>query len=1340
MERNIEHKRKDKRKENAPVERAVWFTQLINRMNLKLRAKLILIFLVVKVIPIILLTVIAWYQINALGEILREIAVTDSANALNDIARENIERLTTDTARAVADFLYQRDQDVLLLANLPRTYDAFMAFSENRNSLLMRPGEWTLSDDGTRWVEAAPFQYTGEGNGSTNRENNDERHGSSFNSRMPEFFDYYHQWAPLYDEVTFIDVNGMEVFKYVSDGSTKVNYPLGEEPADISDRMNTYVHAETYWEQLQNLELGEIYVSDVIGAYVGTNYIGMYTPGVLSQVPETHPNHQRLHETAGLPRDEFIEAAREQAYAGMENPVGRRFEGIVRWATPVKGEDGGIAGYVTMALNHDHIMEFVDYITPMLERYTPLPDAFVGNYAFIWDYQCRSICHPRHHSIVGYNPVTGEPQVPWLEGTAAYERDYENGGFIKHHDSHGNLVKVPIPGDDGGLQPAADTPFHLWYISGGAEWLAANPAWNDLSEADAGTSWGEFYAAHADNRSVLPQFGERPLTDADGNHARNADGSFILDYQSRDKTPAVALTGAGFVGLDGRYLNNAPQCTGWMDLTENGGSGSFYILWSGIYKPTTAGSINYYTGQYAPENQNGSRRGFAFVTIGAGFDDFTAPADETGQRLTVMINTNSRGNTARLMTTSLGLIILVVLVAILLASYLTNNIQQLVTGISRFRAGERQFRIRSNVMDEFGVLADSFDEMADSIEDSVNSPLTITDLAHRIVYMNDHALRLLGKTLDEAIGTQYKDTSLYPSGSEFDPIAALDEGKEPEVYYDEESEQYYKGSASLLLDHNGKKAGYIIVSNNVTEIQDARRRAEQASVAKSLFLSNMSHEIRTPLNAIIGMTSIGETATELEKKDYALGKIQDASLHLLGVINDILDVSKIEANKYTLSVTDFVFDKMLQRVVDVINFRVDEKRQKLSVLLDPAIPHTVIGDDQRLAQVITNLLSNAVKFTPAEGAIHLEASLKAGDKDVCEILVKVTDTGIGISEEQQSRLFSMFEQAEVSTSRKYGGTGLGLVICRSIVEMMGGTIWVESTLGEGSAFYFTVNLGRGAGDEPKRLLAPGLNVEDVRLLVVDDDPDTHTFFTDTTGLIGFMCDMTESGRDALSMIENNPAYNILFVAENAPDMTGIELAAQVLEKSPDTVVVMIVSTSDWGALQDSAREAGVTKYLPKPLFVSAVADCINECLSAPDQVYNMRVDEKKDFGGHCILLAEDVEINREIVIALLEPTNIRIDCAVNGVEAVDMFTAAPDKYDMIFMDIQMPEMDGYTATRLIRGSGAARAGEIPIVAMTANAFREDVDKCLEAGMNNHIGKPLAFEKVIETLDKYLMGR
>ncbi|MCL2707903.1 MAG: ATP-binding protein, partial [Defluviitaleaceae bacterium] len=997
--------------------------RVLNKINLKLRPKLVLIFLIAKVIPIVLITAMALSQIISLGRILRDIAVEDSAAALNDGAREEIERMTTEIAGALSTFLYQRDQSILLLASLEPSDETCRIFSENSNGFLTSRGEWVLAPDGMSWVELDPYSYGGAPVVSSNSENEDARHGSGFRSRPPEFFTERREFVPLYDEVAFIGTDGAELYKYANPKTTKVNYPPNPAKVDVSVKSNTYVRAETYFEELKKLKPGEIYVSEVIGAYVGTNYIGMYAPGVFkNSVPATHPNYETLIKTAELPPELFLEAAKNQAYAGKENPVGRRFEGIVRWAAPVVGADGEIVCYATFALNHDHIMEFVDYVTPMAERYSPLPDAHEGNYAFIWDYACRSIAHPRHHSIVGYNPITGEPQVPWLEGTAEYERDYLEGGFVKEADAAGNpSVKVPVVDAYGNALPARDTPFYYWHSDGGDKWLEANPSWDDLSDLGHGKSWGQFFAENSENRYILPQFGERILTDQNGKRSVDGFGNYIYDYQSRDKTPAAALTKAGFVGLDGRFLNNAPQCAGWMDLTENGGSGSFYILWSGLYKPTTAGSVNYYTGRYAPENQNGSRRGFAFVTIGAGIEDFTAPARETERKLTDTINERLLGATFQLSTTAVGLFVMVVLVALLLSSYLTDNIKFLLDGISRFRSGERQFRLRSGIKDEFGTLADSFDEMAESIVGSVSGLLVIIGTDERIIYANENALKKAGKTLEETAGKPYYDYSFYARGTRHDPIAALREGWEPEVLFREEHGDYLLGKASYLHDGDSNVIGYVITTAEVTEIEEARQKAEQASQAKSVFLANMSHEIRTPMNAILGMSSIGANAPDIEQKDYAIHKIQDASRHLLNVINDVLDMSKIEARKFELSETEFVFDGMLRRVVDMVHFRLDEKRQKLSVNIDPDIPRTLKGDDQRLSQVITNLLTNAMKFTPEGGAIGLEARLESERDGICALLVRIIDNGIGMSAEQQKKLFGAFEQAEASTTRKYGG-------------------------------------------------------------------------------------------------------------------------------------------------------------------------------------------------------------------------------------------------------------------------------------------------------------------------------
>jgi len=386
------------------------------------------------------------------------------------------------------------------------------------------------------------------------------------------------------------------------------------------------------------------------------------------------------------------------------------------------------------------------------------------------------------------------------------------------------------------------------------------------------------------------------------------------------------------------------------------------------------------------------------------------------------------------------------------------------------------------------------------------------------------------------------------------------------------------------------------------ELSVLKVQADQASAAKGMFLSRMSHEMRTPLNAIIGMTAIGETAPTIEKKDYALNKINVVSSHLLGVINDVLDISKIEAGKFDLNNAAFDFNLLIQRVVDIANVQASEKSHVFSVHYDDSIPNILIGDEQRLAQIITNFLSNAMKFTTSYGSITLEVKLLEDVDGLCKLQVKVSDTGIGISPEKMSRLFESFEQAH--SARKYGGTGLGLAICRNLVELMGGKVWVESEFGTGSDFYFTVQLQR----------------------------------SDSTSLS---------------------------------------------------------STQDETFEYDS------------------------------------------DLEGYSILFAEDNDINREIFLEQLVHTRLTIDCAHNGAEAVNMFNNSPERYSMILMDVQMPEMDGLEATRAIRALDIPNAATIPIIAVTADVFREDMEQCFEAGMNEHIAKPVDINKVLEIIHKYI---
>jgi len=518
------------------------------------------------------------------------------------------------------------------------------------------------------------------------------------------------------------------------------------------------------------------------------------------------------------------------------------------------------------------------------------------------------------------------------------------------------------------------------------------------------------------------------------------------------------------------------------------------------------------------------------------------------------------------------------------------------------------------------------------------------------------------------------------------------------------------------------------------QLKTAVEAAEAASVAKGEFLANMSHEIRTPMNAIIGMTAIGLSAADDGRKNACFQKVDDAAKHLLGIINDILDMSKIEAGKFELSMIEFSFEKMLHRVVNVNKYRIDEKKIKFSIHIDHLIPRYLTGDDQRLAQVVTNLLSNAVKFTPEHGSIHIHTQFLREENGVCTIQVSVADTGIGISPEQQSRLFQSFQQAESSTTRKFGGTGLGLAISKNIVKMMGGEIQVESELGKGTVFTFTFPAKRA----PERMDTHP-DWSGIHILMVDDDADSLAEFEEIMQGLSVTCDTAASSLEALKLTHEKGDYDICFIDWSMQDIHITELTGTLKSRktSADTVFVVMLSAGEREMIGDEAKSTGFDKFISKPLFPSDIADIINEYLGDEEKREEKGRQDIATFEGKCILLAEDVEINREIVTALLEPALLQIDCAANGREALDMFSSSPEKYDLIFMDMQMPEMDGLEATHRIRALDIPKAKTIPIVAMTANAFREDVENSLEAGMNAHISKPINLNEVLDKLNAYL---
>ncbi|MEF2230286.1 MAG: ATP-binding protein [Pseudodesulfovibrio sp.] len=1095
--------------------------------SIGIRCKLIVIFIFIKVLPLIVLAWVAWSGLDQLGRTVRgkvaalsgetreviaevgDLAVTNSIRALDLHSREAIERQTTDTAREVAAFLYSRDDDIRLAAALDPSAESYERFVRAQFRKVLKHKPWVLNEAGDAWVpadgtpgESAPVEARNPDN------------AKDFHYRPPDERGFLAD-RPVYLEMTFVDPDGNERIKVATSEA------LSPEKRNVADPANTYCRAETYFADLKKLKPGEIYVSEVIGPYLKSPVIGPYTQA-------------RAEEKGIAFRPE------EAGYAGKENPVGRRFKGLIRWAAPVV-RDGRTVGYVTLALDHIHVMEFTDHLVPTDERRSPIADAGSGNYAFMWDYKDRNISHPRDYFITGYDPETGQPAVPWME-EALYEDFAASGKSV-------------------------------------AEW-----------EADAP----------------------------------------VMQDQSLRKRPSARLTSEGMLGLDCRYLNFAPQCEGWRNLTMHGGSGSFVIYWSGLWKLTTAAAIPYFTGRYGS-----TPRGFGFVTIGANVHEFHKAARETGMKITAMASRfqknlaaqnevtqrtlrQSLGHTIReIAWSTLVMIALVILVAIWMAGTLTRKITGMIGGIRRFQAGDMEHRLAVESGDEIGQLSRTFNGMAGSIRalvedlrrteenyrgffENASEGIFRSTIDGRLVEANPAFARLFGYESPEVMLAEVSDIAgqLFADPKRREDLlhALRENGSARDFEYDIRRTDGTVRSVLSSCNMVRGKDGEVYLEGMETDITE-RRLKEQAEIekeaalaasrAKSVFLANMSHEIRTPMNALLGMAEmLSETRLDEEQRRY-VELFRTAGDSLLRLLNEILDFSRIEAGQMTMDKAPLDLRELASNVADIMSVQAENRGLTLVAGVDGDVPETVLGDRLRLKQVLLNLVGNAVKFTE-RGSVRVGLRVVEATPESAVVEFSVADTGVGIDKEKLAEIFESFTQADSSTTREYGGSGLGLTIARELVELMGGSIRVESTPGRGATFSFTIPF-EISGERAEPVAEPALPAEGAprRVLLVEDSESNRLLVQHYLKGTGHELIVAVNGEDGVNRYREDPSVDAVLMDVLMPVMDGLEATRRIrayeAEAGLDPVPIVALTANAFKEDRDRCMEAGCTRYLSKPV-------------------------------------------------------------------------------------------------------------------------------------------------------------
>ena len=649
------------------------------------------------------------------------------------------------------------------------------------------------------------------------------------------------------------------------------------------------------------------------------------------------------------------------------------------------------------------------------------------------------------------------------------------------------------------------------------------------------------------------------------------------------------------------------------------------------------------------------------------------------------------------------------------------------------------------------------DELFQKLSMNVDDVFLMLDAkTYQADYVSQNVEKLLGITVEQIRKDICILGKLHPEESEDSEKNYL---KEIQVYEQREwnfecvhqktGEKRWFYIVAMGSEVNGEKKYILVMSDRTSEwkmnqaLSEAVRAAETANRAKSTFLSNMSHDIRTPMNAIIGFTTLAVSNIDDRKKvrDY-LGKILSSSNHLLSLINDILDMSRIESGKIHLEETEISLSDVLHDLKTIISGQIHAKQLELYMDAMDVTNEDVYCDKMRLNQVLLNLLSNAVKFTPAGGTVSVRLKQYPGTVKGSELYeIRVKDNGIGMSQEFVQKIFSPFERERTSTVSRTQGTGLGMAITKNIVNMMGGTIEVQTEQGKGTEFIVRLPLRIQSEHQRIEKIA---ELEGLKALVVDDDFNTCDSVTKMLVRVGMRSEWTLSGKEAVlrarQSIELGDAFHAYIIDWRLPDMNGIEVTRQIRSLGDDTPII-ILTAYDWTDIEVEARAAGVTAFCAKPMFMSDIRETLMTAIgqSQAEPEDSVLPAAGTDFRGKCILIVEDNELNSEIALEILNEYGFLVDTAENGAEAVEKVkNSKPGNYDLVLMDVQMSVMNGYEATRQIRALDDPALAGIKILAMTANAFDEDRKKALECGMDGFLSKPIVIEELIDALHDNLL--